>query len=203
MIVADLLTALRIKANLIADRTIGLMEISVEVHKGVTVLSGDVEDEEQKELAEKLARQVEGVDHVENHIDVVPLSLHQGLLCEDTEGHMGYGPVEGDVGVTPMAISGAHGAPGPGLAASEQFPGEFTDTQIEAEVSRKLATEKIVDASKVQFDSVNQILHIKGSVKTPDDLNELQDMLLNTRGVMGVCSEIAVEEGDIGTPASQ
>ena len=57
-----------------------------------------------------------------------------------------------------------------------------------------------VDASNVECKSVNQILHVKGTVKTPDDLNELQDMLLNVRGVMGVSSEVTVEEGEIGTP---
>ena len=61
----------------------------------------------------------------------------------------------------------------PGIASGEQFPGQFTDEQI---------------------------VHVKGTVKTPDDLNTLQDMLLNVRRVMAVSSEVAVEEGEIGTP---
>ena len=203
MLVADMLSALRIKANLIADKTVGLMEINAEVHDGTAILIGEVETDPQKSLAEKLAHEVEGVEKVDNKIEVVPLSLQQLLLCEGVDGHMGYGPMEGDVGDTPLAISGAHSAPGPGLATSEQFPGQFTDDKIEAEVKHKLATEKVVDASDIQFNSVNQILHVKGSVKTPDDLNELQDMLLNVRGVMGVSSEVTVEEGDIGTPLPQ
>ena len=203
MLVADKLSALRIKANLIADDTIGLMEINTEVHDGTAILTGEVETDKQRVLAEKLAHEVEGVDKVDNQIEVVPLSLQQLLLCEGVDGHMGYGPAEGDVGDTPLAISGAHSAPGPGLATSEQFPGQFTDETIEAEVKHKLATEKVVDASNVQFSSVKQILHVKGTVKTPEDLNELQDLLLNVRGVMGVSSEVTVEEGEIGTPVSQ
>jgi len=203
MLVADKLSALRIKANLIADKTVGLMEINAEVHDGTAILTGEVETDQEKSLAEKLAHEVEGVDKVDNKIEVVPLSLQQLLLCEGVDAHMGYGPAEGDVGDTALSISGAHGAPGPGLATSEQFPGQFTDDKIEAEVRHKLATEKVVDASEIQFNSVNQILHVKGTVKTPGDLNELQDMLLNVRGVMGVSSEVTVEEGDIGTSLSQ
>jgi osmotically-inducible protein OsmY len=47
---------------------------------------------------------------------------------------------------------------------------------------------------------VNQIVYLKGAVGTNDDLNRLQDMVLNTRGVMGISSEVVVREGEMGTP---
>jgi len=50
---------------------------------------------------------------------------------------------------------------------------------------------------------VNQIVHLKGSVRTYEDLTRLQDMVLNIRGVMGISSEISVREGEIGTPRDQ
>ena len=203
MAVVDKLSALRIKVNLLADKAVGLMEINTEVHGGVATLTGEVNTEENKQIAETLAYQVEGVVEVENHIEVVPRSLERVLSCEDVDAHLGYGPAEGDVGDTPLAISGAHSAPGPGMASIEQFPGQFTDEQIDKEVQHKLASEKEVDASNVEVKSVNQILHVKGKVKTPDDLNTLQDMLLNCRGVMAVSSEVTVEEGEIGTPVGQ
>ena len=203
MAVVDKLSALRIKVNLLADKAVGLMEINTEVHGGVATLTGEVNTEENKQIAETLAYQVEGVVEVENHIEVVPRSLERVLSCEDVDAHLGYGPAEGDVGDTPLAISGAHSAPGPGMATTEQFPGQFTDEQIDKEVQHKLASEKEVDASNVEVKSVNQILHVKGKVKTPDDLNTLQDMLLNCRGVMAVSSEVTVEEGEIGTPVEQ
>ena len=203
MAVADKLSALRIKANLIADKAVGLMEINTEVHNGVATLTGEVDTQQNRQVAEELAYQVQGVVEVENRIEVVPLSLEQVLLREGVDAHLGYGPAEGDVGDTTLAISGAHSAPGPGIASSEQFPGQFTDDQIEAEVRHKLAVRKEVDTSRIDYTSVNQIVQVKGTVKTPDDLNELQDMLLNVRGVMGVSSEVTVEEGEIGTPTAQ
>ena len=203
MVVADKLTALRIKANLIADREVGLLEINTEVHDGIAVLTGEVHTEDQKRIAEELAYQIQEVHDVENHITVVARSLDEVLLCEGVDAHLGYGRTEGDVGDTAFAISGEDYGPGPGLASSEQFPGLFTDGQIEHEVRRRLATQRAVDVSRVEFGCVNQIVELRGSVPTPEDLNTLQDMVLNLRGVMGVSSEVVADTGEIGTPTSE
>lgn len=200
MAVADKLTALRIKANLIADRKIGLLELNTDVHDGIAVLTGEVHTEEQKRIAEELAYQIEEVHEVENHIKVIEQSLDEVLLCEGVDAHLGYGPTEGDVGDTAFAISGENYGPGPGLASSEQFPGLFTDSQIEDEVRRRLAIQRAVDVSRVEFDSINQIVQLRGKVPTEEDINTLQDMVLNVRGVMGVSSEVVADSGEMGTP---
>ena len=197
MAVIDKLRALQIKVNIIADRTVGLMEINTQVHDGIAVLTGAVESEEQKRVAEELAWEVNGVHEVRNEIRVVPPSEDAG----PHSAHLGYGPVEGSVGDTPFGISGAYEAPGPGLPAIEQFPGQYTDQEIEEEVNDKLATQHEVEISGIEIESVNQIVYLKGSVRTYDDLVRLQDMVLNIRGVMGISSEVVVREGDIGTPA--
>ena len=203
MAVADKLTALRVKVNLIADREVGLLEINTEVHDGVATLTGEVHSEEQKRIAEELAYQIDEVHEVENHMTVVERSLDEVLLCEGVDAHLGYGLAEGDVGDTAFAISGEDYGPGPGLASSEQFPGLFTDGQIEVEVRRRLVTQRAVDASRVEFDSINQIVQLRGNVPTPEDLNTLQDMVLNVRGVMGVSSEVVADVGEIGTQTAE
>ena len=86
------------------------------------------------------------------------------------------------------------------MPTSEQFPGQFTDEEIDEEVSDRLAFESEVDVSNIEVHSVNQIVHLKGIVDTQDDLNRLIDAAINVRGVMGVNSEIAVRSGEIGTP---
>lgn len=199
MAVADKLSALRIKANLIADKSVGLMEIDAEVHDGVAILRGEVETEDQKNTAEELAYEVEGIEEVQNEIQVVEETKNE-MPPEFAESHLGYGLVEGDAGDTAFGISGKYAGPGPGIPSTEQFPGEFTDDQIEAEIQEKLDSRTEVDTSKVKFCSANQIVYLKGKINTPEDLNNLQEIILNVRGVMGIRSEIDVEEGEIGTP---
>ena len=199
MAVIDKLKALQIKAGIIADQTVGLMEISTQVHGGVAVLAGEVESEEQKHIAEEIAYEVQGVHEVRNEIRVVPPSPE----AERPNAHLGYGPIEGSIGDTAFSISGAYEAPGPGLPTTEQFPGQFTDQEIEEEVYDKLATQREVEISDVEIESINQIVYLKGSVRTYDDLTRLQDLVLNIRGVMGISSEVVVREGEIGTPTGQ
>jgi osmotically-inducible protein OsmY len=194
MAVGNKLTALRVKANLIANRAVGLMEINVEVEDGVAVLTGEVQTEEQKRIAEEVAYQIEEIDEVINQIQVAP--PHDGELAE---AHLGYSLAEGDVGQTAFAIAGESAGPGPAMASSEQFPGEFTDEQIECEAREKLASQSLMDASDVRLRSVNQIVHLEGSVATAGDLYNLHDMVLSVRGVMGISSEVSVREGEAGT----
>lgn len=196
MPVADKLNALRIKANLIADKRVGLLDIEAEVEEGVAVLRGEVETEEQRHIAENLAYEVEGVDEVINDIKVVPTDK-----SELGNAHMGYGAIAGDLGETPFAIGGESAGPSPGIASSEQFPGEFSDEDITREVRQRLESQDEIDVSGVSFRSVNQIVHLSGSVATAEELYSLHDMVLNVRGVMGVSSEVSISEGEIGSPS--
>jgi osmotically-inducible protein OsmY len=192
MLVADKLSALRIKANIIADKGIGLMDVEVEVEDHVAVLRGEVQTEEQKQLAEELAYEIEEIDEVINEIRVVAASEPQN------DAHLGYGLAEGDAGETPFVLGSELVAPGSRLPASEQFPGEFTDDQIEQEVRDKLAEQNLIDTSEVTVKSVNQVVHLGGSVKI--DLRNLKDLILNVRGVMGVSSNVTDNEDGAGTP---
>ena len=85
------------------------------------------------------------------------------------------------------------------MAASEQFPGEFDDEEIEREVRLKLENQDLVDASNLKVKCVNQIVHLRGCVNTPEDLYNLHDLVLNVRGVMGISSDVETREGEIGT----
>lgn len=194
MPVADKLSELRIKANLIGNNTIGLMEINAEVEDGVAVLHGEVHTEQQKQLAEELAYEVEEIEEVVNEIRVSPADED-----DPTDAHLGYSLMEGDLGETAFAIGGESAGPSPTMATSEQFPGEFTDEEIERDTRQRLASENQIDVSDVKLRSINQIVHLEGSVKTPDDLYNLHDMILNVRGVMGINSNVSIKEGEIGT----
>lgn len=201
MAVADRLRAVQIKANLIADAKIGLMEIEVDVQDGVATLTGDVTSDAEKETAERLAYEIDGIHEVVNELRVLPISCEEMLTCDLTDSQLGYGPIERDAGDTAFNLSGRFAPPGPGVPTSEQFPGQFSDTDVEEEVRDRLAGQDDVDTSRIAFDSVNQVVYLKGAVKTGTDLNKLRDLVMNARGVMGVrTDDVQVEQNGTGTP---
>ncbi|MCE5314845.1 MAG: BON domain-containing protein [Armatimonadota bacterium] len=200
MAVGNRLKAMEIKANLIGDDRVRLMEIDVEVDGYLAILSGDVETDEQKRLAEELAFEVDGIQEIENNIQVVSPPPEQASAYDGFEPRLGYGPAEGDVGDTAFSLSDDYSVPGPGVPASEQFPGEFSDEALVSEVKHMLASQREVDVSRVKIEMENQVFNLTGSVETADDLNRLQEMILRMRGVMGVNSKLKVRKGDTGTP---
>ena len=200
MAVADRLKAVRIKANLIADRQIGWMEIEADVQDGMATLTGDVTSEEEKERAEELAYLIDGIHEVVNEIKVAPITCEEMLVGQLTNAQLGYGVVEDAAGDILLGLSDQFAPPGPDLPATEQFPGVFTDAQVEQDVREKLASHDDLDASNLHFESINQIVYLKGEVRTNKDLDRLLDIVMNARGVMGVSSDVTVREGDAGTP---
>jgi hyperosmotically inducible protein len=59
-----------VKANLVADKASNLTRIDVDTNGGIVYLNGTVESPQQKERAEQLARQVQGVKKVVNNLQI-------------------------------------------------------------------------------------------------------------------------------------
>ena len=64
----------KVKAKHAEDKVVSALRVSVETKKGVVVLSGEAKTDGEKQRAEMLAKQVEGVKSVSNKIDVKPNS---------------------------------------------------------------------------------------------------------------------------------
>jgi hyperosmotically inducible protein len=62
----------RVKSKFAADPTVSAMSISVETMKGTVQLSGFAKSQEERSVAEKLARETSGVVGVRNDIVVRP-----------------------------------------------------------------------------------------------------------------------------------
>ena len=200
MAVVDRLKAVRIKANLIADRQIGWMEIEADVQDGIATLTGDVTGEAERERAEELAYQIDGIHEVVNEIKVRPITCEEMLVGQLTNARLGYGVVEDAAGDILLGLSDQFAPSGPGLPATEQFPGGLTDARVEQDVREKLALRHDLDTSNLRFESINQIVHLRGEVRTSKDLDRLLDIVINTCGVMGVSSDVTVRKDDTGTP---
>lgn len=201
--VADKLKALQIKANLIADDDVGLLEIETEVNDGVATLTGEVENDQQREIAEQIAYETEGINKVKNTLKVVPMTRNWLEAGGPADTRLGYGLAEGSFGETAFSLSGSEEFPGPGIPTSEQFPGQFTDAEIDEEIHDRLAEQTEVDTSRIEYASNNQIVRLTGSIATQEQLNKLLDIVLNVRGAMGVDSDVHVEHGQIGTPIEE
>ncbi|MEO5696845.1 MAG: BON domain-containing protein [Burkholderiaceae bacterium] len=60
----------RVKAKFAENKTVSAMAISVETLKGVVQLSGFAKTQEERSMAERLARDTSGVKSVRNNIEV-------------------------------------------------------------------------------------------------------------------------------------
>lgn len=69
-IVNDSVITTKVKADLLKDEGFNGLEISVETHKGVVLLSGFVDSKTQIARAEEIAKHVEGVKSVKNSLAV-------------------------------------------------------------------------------------------------------------------------------------
>jgi len=185
MAVMDKLRSLRIKANLMADESVGLMEIDTDVREGVAVLTGEVDTEEQKRIAEELAQETEGIVEVHNDLRVVPGSSERLIEREAMSAFVDHKHGEASSRDT------AH----PRMSQRRQPPGELTDEEIEQRLRDLLATWAKMDAPEMRVYCVNQMVYLQGTAKTHEDLNILRDMALQLRGVVGVASEVAITAG--------
>jgi hyperosmotically inducible protein len=60
----------QVRLKLASDMIVKGGALQVAVKQGVVTLSGDVEQDKQKERAEKIAKKVKGVKQVVNHIEI-------------------------------------------------------------------------------------------------------------------------------------
>ncbi len=70
--VADAALTTKVKAAIMADKDLSVLDISVETNNGVVTLSGSVGTDAEADHAATVARGVEGIKQVENHITVDP-----------------------------------------------------------------------------------------------------------------------------------
>jgi hyperosmotically inducible protein len=70
-IAADSSITAKVKSKFIADKYVDAFDINVDTHAGIVTLHGDVTNTVAREQAEKLARNVDGVQSVDNQIRIV------------------------------------------------------------------------------------------------------------------------------------
>jgi len=103
----------KIKAKMIADKTVKAHEINVDTFQGNVQLNGFVDSDMQKQRAEEIARNVSGVVNVQNNLQLRPEAAGsgrtyntQGQLNNNNggaqiQGQAGGAKVEGQINTNP------------------------------------------------------------------------------------------------------
>ena len=81
--IEDSMMTAKTKIALFADARVRGRQISVETHKGLMMLRGKVDSEEAKNATEEIAKHIQGVKSVKNHLEVVAPSKRKTVDTKD------------------------------------------------------------------------------------------------------------------------
>lgn len=197
MAAVDLLNRVKVKAMIFSDRRVGVLDIDVEVHDGTALLRGEVESEEQKQIAEQLTWEVDGISEVENEIRVVPES--QTMAPDQGEVIL---PAAGMVGDT-MAAPG--GAAGPGITGAVPphwwMPTEeagITTSALTEAVERRIAEDGRITSRNIHVTVDGTRVTLQGTVDSLEESYLVQDAAESVTGITEVNNELQIEEGHTG-----
>jgi len=82
-VIDDMSIATRTKAALAADGVTDAIKIDVEVDRDVVQLNGFVDTEEERQQAERIAANIEGVAEVKNNLELQPHDRSTGEYIDD------------------------------------------------------------------------------------------------------------------------
>jgi hyperosmotically inducible protein len=153
----------RIKAKISADRAItNTDQIEVSTHGKVVTLSGKTDSEASKERAILLAPGSEGVTNVVDNLTVAPASASSG----------GVGG----------ALSEAAG----------KVAEAVDDAAITTAVKAKLIGDRQVSGTKIDVDTKDGIVTLKGTVKSDEEKSKAIQIARDTKGVQRVEEQLTV-----------
>ena len=158
----------KVKAKLVADDTVKAHEINVTTNDHVVTLAGEVGTTAAKDQAVQIARQTEGVRDVVDQ-----------LTIKETA------PTSGLPGDNPDFSDRARGAAN---AAGETV----TDAAITTAVKSKLLADTTVSGLKIDVDTENAVVTLKGSVKNQAEARQAEKLAKETQGVERVIVELKV-----------
>jgi hyperosmotically inducible periplasmic protein len=153
----------KVKTRLETDRNINAAQVQVTTQNRVVTLSGPVDSPAAKERAVTLARGTEGVVDVVDNLSV-------------------------STAVAAMPAPGAEASSGT-PATSGQAP---DDTSITQAVKEKLLKQPETSAEKIDVNTHEGVVTLSGSVKSPEEKEQVIQIARNTEGVQRVEDKLSV-----------
>lgn len=141
------------------NRHLSPFKIDVSVDQGVATLKGKVENEVDRELAQRIAMDVEGINKVDNQLAI-------------------------DASV----------AADPGTKAN--LAQRFDDATLTATVKSKLLWNSVTEALKIDVDSKDGVVTLKGRATSPEAKELAGSLASNTNGVTSVNNLISLSAED-------
>lgn len=157
-----------IKSKLITDGGIPLSHVSVDTAQGTVYLGGVVPTTEQKQRVEQIARSVNGVGAVVNHVQVNPNLVYA---------------------YPPPPYAGAYPPPYPPVAVAPIAP---EDPLITTSVKGRLAADRMTSIARVNVDTAGGTVYLNGSVATPEQRLRAEQIAYEVRGVNKVVNNLQV-----------
>jgi hyperosmotically inducible periplasmic protein len=163
----DAAVANRVSAKLGIDPDLRKYDIYVNSEENIVTLRGMVASPQERQEAERIARDSRGVRGVNNMLEV------------------GEG-----------AGGGGGGGAGNGGGGGDEVEGERDrpDAWLTTKVTSKLATELDVRARDVDVDTENAVVTLSGVVRSSQEAQEAERLARETEGVREVRNELRVEE---------
>ena len=158
----------KVKAKMVADDTVKAHEINVTTRDQVVTLSGEVGTTAAKDQAIQIARQTDGVRDVVDQLTVKETA-----------------PTSGQPSDSPDLSDRARDA-------ANEAGAKITDAAITAAVKSKLIADKMVSGLKIEVDTDNAVVTLKGTVKSQAEANQAVRLAKETKAVERVVSELKV-----------
>lgn len=173
----------KVKAKIATDRTItNSDQIEVTTQDKVVTLSGTADSQASKERAETLARGTEGVTNVIDNMTVAAAAA---------SNMSGNPPAEG---ANPSAegAPAASGSTNPVSEAAGKVAEKVDDVAITSEVKAKLIGDSQVSARKIDVDTKDGVVTLKGTVSSEQEKDKALQIARNTKGVQRVEDQLMV-----------
>ncbi|HEY6929717.1 MAG TPA: BON domain-containing protein [Thermoanaerobaculia bacterium] len=173
----------KVKAKIAADREVTNSDrIEVTTQDKVVTLSGTADSQASKERAETLARSTEGVTNVIDNLTVA------GASASNMAGNP---PAEG---ANPSAegAPAASGSTNPVSEAAGKVAEKVDDVAITSAVKAKLIGDSDVAARKIDVDTKDGVVTLKGTVSSEQEKDKALQIARNTKGVQRVEDQLMV-----------
>ena len=163
----------KIEASYTLNRYLNPFEIDTDVQKGVVYLTGDVESQVEKDLAEEIALGIEGVTEVRNELKVRP----------EMEREIAQRPDFDDEDAMDLEIE---------ATGDDDFSGHFEDATTTARVKFALLANDSTEGLRINVDTEDGKVFLNGEVDSAEERELAERVAMNTEGVADVENRLKV-----------
>jgi len=178
-----------VKSKLAADDTVKAYQIDVDTDKRVVTLAGDVQTTVAKDQALKLARETDGVRDVVDKLRVTETAPTTGML---DRGNDKPDSRDVDIDADKKAKATGESAGRKTAEAAGKAGAVVTDAALTSAVKSKLLADPDVSGLKIDVDTTNGVVTLRGDVSTKAEANEAVRLARTTEGVRDVVSKLRV-----------